>query len=150
MIKQIPDKWVRKAITDVLHNMDVLDEENNTTIQIPCYDTRVPTNGVFNHYILLTTQTNTVIKGSRCENSYESSILLDIITSFDSSGNGTSRLLAENILDKARELTDGLQLDSASGLTILRRTQNFPNDLSVITQNESVFRKFMRIELFIN
>lgn len=150
MIKQIPDKWIRKAITDVLHNMTVLDEENNENINVPCYDTRVPTNNTKNHYILLTTQTNTVVKGNKCEYSYESSILLDIITSFYSSGNGTSRLLAENILDKARELTNDLQLDNASGLTILRRTQNFPNDISTITPTESVFRKLMRIELFVN
>jgi hypothetical protein len=144
MIKPIPDKWIRKAIYDAINNMVV------DTISIPCYDTRVPSNGGKNHYILMTTQTNTVDKSNKCEDSYESSILLDIITSYDGAGNYGSRLLADNILDKARELTNGLVLDVSSNLTILRQTQDFPNDISTITPTENIFRKFMRIEMFIN
>ena len=144
MVKSLPDKWIRKAIYDAINNMVV------DGINIPCYDTRVVANGGKNHYILMTTQTSDVSKLTKCENSYESSILLDIITSYDGAGNVGSRLLADNILDKARELTDTLVLDVSSGLNILRQTQSFPNDLATITDTENVFRKFMRIELFIN
>lgn len=150
MIKPIPDKWVRKAIYDAINDMTVFDSLNNQNIQIPCYDTRVTANGGKRHYILMTTQTNTVDKTTKCENSYESSILLDIITTYNGAGNVGSRLLADNILDKARELTDNLSLDVTSGLTILWQRQDFPNDLSIITDTENVFRKFMRIEMFIN
>lgn len=150
MVKNLPDKWIRKAVTDAINNMTVFDSLNNVNIQIPCYDTRVPNNITKDHYILLTTQTNNVNKLTKCEDSYESSILIDIITSYDGVGNPASRLLADDILDKARELTDNLVLDVGSNLTILRQTQNFPNDLSLITDTENVYRKFMRIEFFIN
>lgn len=144
MVKNLPDKWVRKAVYDAINDMVV------DTITIPCYDTRVVANGGKNHYVLMTTQTNSVDKTTKCENSYNSSILLDIVTSYQSSGNTGSRLLADNILDKVRELTDNLTLDVASGLTILKQTQDFPNDLATITDTENVFRKFVRLELFIN
>ena len=144
MIKPLPDKWVRKAVYDAINNMVV------DTIEIPCFDTRVVANGGANHYVLMTTQTNSVDKTTKCENSYESSILLDIVTSYDGAGNVGSRLLADNIADKVRELTDNLTLDVASGLTILKQTQDFPNDIATITDTENVFRKLIRLELFIN
>jgi hypothetical protein len=150
MDKSIPDKWVRKAVYDAINNMSVLNENTSETIQIPCYDSRVPANGGKSHYILMTTQTNQTNRLTKCEDSYDSSILLDIITSFDGSGNYGDRSLADNILDKARELTNNLSLDVSSNLTILRQTQNFPNDIVTITPTENVFRKLMRIELFIN
>ena len=144
MIKPLPDKWVRKAVYDAINDMVV------DTIVIPCYDTRVVANGGTNHYVLMSTQTNSVDKTTKCENSYESSILLDIVTSYDGAGNVGSRLLADNIADKVRELTDNLTLDVASGLTILKQTQDFPNDIATITDTENVFRKLIRLELFIN
>ena len=144
MIKALPDKWVRKAIYDAINNMVV---DTNT---IPCHDTRVPPNGGKNHYVLMSTQTNDVDKSNKCEDSYESSILLDVVTSYIGAGNIGSRLLADNIMDKVRELTNELTLDVSSGLTILRQAQNFPNDIATITPNQNIFRKLMRIELFIN
>lgn len=149
MNKSLPDKWIRKAIYDAINDMSVLDEVNSETIQIPCYDTRVTSNGGKNHYILMTTQTNSVDKSNKCENFWESSILLDIITSYNGSGNIGSRLLADNILDKARELTDVISLDVSSGLDVIYQSQDFPNDISTITKNENIYRKFMRIELLI-
>ena len=98
----------------------------------------------------MSTQTNDVDKSNKCEDSYESSILLDVVTSYIGAGNIGSRLLADNIMDKVRELTNELTLDVSSGLTILRQAQNFPNDIATITPNQNIFRKLMRIELFIN
>ena len=149
MNKTLPDTWIRKAVHSAINNMTVLDVDHSQNIQIPCYDTRVTANGGKNHYVLMTTQTNTVNKDTKCDNSWESSILLDIVTSFSGAGNTGSRLLADSILDKVRELTDVLTLDTNSGLKIITQTQDFPNDLSTITTTENIFRKFMRIELFI-
>ena len=173
MNKTLPDKWIRKAIYDAINNaivvnllteevvlLENIDGDNINTgggsllsstpwISVPCYDTRVTANGGKNHYVLMTTQTNTVNKDTKCDNSWESSILLDIVTSFSGAGNTGSRLLADSILDKVRELTDVLVLDANSGLKIITQTQDFPNDLSTITTTENIFRKFMRIELFI-
>lgn len=144
MDKSLPDKWVRKSIFDVINNITV------DGVVIPCYDTRVPNNENPPHYVLMTTQTNNTSKLTKCEDSYESSILLDIITSYNSIGNTGSRLLADNICDAVRNLTKNLVLDVSSGLKIIRQTQDFPNDLNIITDVESVYRKFIRIEMFIN
>ena len=142
MNKSLPDKWVRKAIHTVINNMVV---DGNT---IPCYDTRIPSKNVqSNFYVIMSTQTNQVLKQNKCENFWDSSILLDIITSYKGVANPGSRLLADNILDQVISLTNGLTLDVASGLEIMFQTENGINDLSTITETENIFRKLIRIEL---
>lgn len=150
MIKQLPDTWVRKAVHTAINNCSVLDVLNSTNVTVPCYDSRVPTNGNNTHYILMSTQTNRVAKTNKCEDMYESSILLDIVTIYNGTGNTGSRVLADNILDKVRELTNNLVLDLSSNLVVQRQTQDFPNDIVSITKNQNVFRKLMRLELTIN
>ena len=132
MVKPIPDKYVRKAIFTALNNIIV---DGNT---IPCFDSRVSTDNTKNHYILMSSQTSEVNKYTKCGSAYESTILLDIITSYYGVGNTGSRLLADNILDKVRELI------------VHRQTQNFPSDIATITPSENIFRKFLRLEMFIN
>ena len=149
MDKNIPDKWVRKAIYTAINNMTVLDQLNNQSLQVPCFDSRVPAENTKNYYVLLTTQTNTVDKRTKCDYNWESSILLDIVTKDKNSGNPGTRLFSDNILDKARELTNNLVLDASSNLTVIRQTQDFPNDIVSFTPDENVFRKLMRIEFFI-
>ena len=150
MDKIIPDKWVRKAIYTAINNMIVLDELNSQSLQVPCFDSRVPTTNAKDYYVLLTTQTNRVDKSVKCGYRWESSILLDIVTKYNSTGNAGTRLFADNILDKARELTNSLVLDATSGLTVVRQTQEFPNDFVSFTPTQSVFRKLMRIEFLID
>lgn len=144
MNKSLPDKWVRKAVFDAINNIVV------DTLTIPCFDSEVPEGLEVDHYVLMTTQTNTVDKSNKCEYWYESSILLDIVTSYTGVGNPGSRLLADNIADAVRSATDVLTLDVASGLVVLRQTQSFPNDVVTKTSVENIFRKFIRIELTIN
>lgn len=150
MDKIIPDKWVRKAIYTAINNMIVLDELTSQSLQVPCFDSRVPTTNAKDYYVLLTTQTNRVDKSVKCGYRWESSILLDIVTKYNSTGNAGTRLFADNILDKARELTNSLVLDATSGLTVVRQTQEFPNDFVSFTPTQSVFRKLMRIEFLID
>lgn len=144
MNKSLPDKWVRKAVFDAINNIVV------DTLTIPCFDSEVPEGLEVDHYVLMTTQTNTVDKSNKCEYWYESSILLDIVTSYSGVGNPGSRLLADNIADAVRSATDVLVLDAGSGLVVLRQTQSFPNDVVTKTSVENIFRKFIRIELTIN
>lgn len=144
MNKTLPDKFVRKAVFDAINNIVV------DTLTIPCFDSEVPEGLEVDHYVLMTTQTNTVDKSNKCEYWYESSILLDIVTSYTGVGNPGSRLLADNIADAVRSATDVLTLDVASGLVVLRQTQSFPNDVVTKTSVENIFRKFIRIELTIN
>ena len=144
MIKQLPDKWIRKAVFTAVNNLDVGGQS------IRCYDSRVTGKPIPKNFILMSTQNNRVDKFNKCEYVWESSILIDIITTYNGQGNTGSRLLADNILNKVRELTNKIVLDPASGLTVLRQTQNFPGDLTTITKTQNVFRKLMRIELTIN
>ena len=144
MIKQLPDKYIRKAVFDAVNNLVV------DTLTIPAYDSRVSGNVIPQHFILMTTQTNQVNQMTKCGDVWESSILIDIVTTYDGSGNPGSRLLSDNILDAVRNATNNLVLDVASGLVVQKQIQDFPNDIVTITENENIFRKLMRLELTIN
>tara|TARA_R110002111_G_scaffold251350_1_gene315774 strand:+ start:350 stop:784 length:435 start_codon:yes stop_codon:yes gene_type:complete len=144
MIKPLPDKYVRKAVYDAVNNIVV------DTLTIPAYDSRVSGNIIPQHFILMTTQTSQVNQMTKCGDVWESSILIDIVTTYDGSGNTGSRLLSENILDAVRNATNNLVLDVASGLVVEKQIQDFPNDIVTITDNENIFRKLMRLELTIN
>ena len=144
MNKTLPDKWIRKAVYDAVNNIVV------DTFTIPCFDGRVVGNIIPDHFILLTTQTSQTNQIIKSERSWESSILIDIVTTYKSSGNPGLRILADNILDAVRNATNNLVLDVSCGLVIQRQTQDFPNDIITVSQNENIFRKLMRIELTIN
>jgi hypothetical protein len=143
MNKTLPDKWVRKAVYDEVNNIVVSGKT------IPCYDTRITGRTIPQHYILMTTQTNLVDKANKCEWFWDSSILLDIITTYKSSGNTGSRLLADNIADAVRAKINNVALSVSSGLEIITKTQSYPNDISTITTNENIFRKLIRLEMLI-
>jgi hypothetical protein len=51
MDKNIPDKWVRKAIYTAINNMTVIDEINSQSLQVPCFDSRVPTTNAKDYYV---------------------------------------------------------------------------------------------------
>jgi hypothetical protein len=144
MDKPLPDKHIRKAVYDAVNNIVV------DTLTIPAYDSRVPGNVIPQHFILMTTQTNQVNQMTKCGDVWESSILIDIVTTYNGSGNTGSRLLADNILDAVRNATKNLVLSASSGLVIQKQTQDFPNDIVTITSNENIFRKLMRLEFTIN
>jgi hypothetical protein len=144
MIKPLPDKYIRKAVFDAVNNIVV------DTLTIPAYDSRVSGNTIPQHFILMTTQTSQVNQMTKCGDVWESSILIDIVTTYNGSGNTGSRLLSDNILDAVRNATNNLVLDVASGLVVQKQIQDFPNDIVTITENENIFRKLMRLELTIN
>jgi hypothetical protein len=142
MIKPLPDKWIRKAIFDVVNNI-VVDGE-----KIRCLDRRV-TGSNLDNYILLTVQSNEVDKSIKCGDRWESSILIEIYTRYLLTGNTGSRLFADNITDEVRALTDTLVLDPASGLTIVTQNQSFPDDLVDTDDSYMFYRKFIRKEFLI-
>jgi hypothetical protein len=142
MVKTLPDKWIRKAVYDVVNNITV---DGNT---IFCYDTRL-TGKPKDNYILLSTQSNEVDKRTKCGYDWQSQILIEVYTRYKLTGNTGSRLLADNIMNEVRNLTDSLTLDVASGLDIVTQIQSFPSDLESTTNNEIVYRKFIRIEFLI-
>lgn len=144
MNKVLPNEWVRKAVSLLLNNLNV---ENSI---IKCFDTRVTGAIIPEKYIIMSTQTNTVDKATKCEWRWVSSILLDVFTQYPRQGNTGSRLEADRIMNEVRAQMNTLTLDGASGLTIVTLTQSFPNDITSVTDNEIVNRKFLRLELLIN
>ena len=142
MILTLPDKWIRKAISDRINNITV-----NGNV-IPCFDSVVSSNIIPDYYVLMSTQTNQVNELTKCGDVWESSILLDIFTRYPSTGNTGSRVLADDISDSVRNLVNNLVLEG--GFQVQNQILDFPPDISSETQNENVFRKFIRIELTIN
>jgi len=143
MDKSLPDKWIRKALFDLLDGL-VVDTE---TVYI--YDTRITGVDEPNNYIIMSTQLNEVDKFNKCEYLWDSEILLDIRTVYQRAGNPGSRLLVDNILDAVRNLVKDIDLDVSSGLTINNRILSFPNDLVEIDDTEITYRKFLRLQLWI-
>ena len=141
MNKIFPDKYIRKAIFGRLNNLDVNGE------LIKCYDTRLTSPDIADNYIIMSTQTATVDKNNKCEWFWNSSILLDVFTSYSRSGNPGSRLGVDDIMNLVRQETNDLVLEG--GLSIITQTQSFPNDITAVTDNEVVQRKFLRLELLI-
>ena len=139
----LPDKYIRKAIYDLCNGMVV----NTETINV--YDSRITGRIIPKHYILMTTQTNTVNESSKCGYRWESSILLDIVTRYPATNNTGSRLLADDIANEVRNLLE-TKLTLEPSLNVIHQVLDFPNDISSVTENENIFRKFIRIELLIN
>lgn len=142
MVKTLPDKYIRKAVFDAVNNITVDGET------IFCYDMRLTGKGKDN-YILLSTQINDVDKRTKCGNDWRSSILIEVYVRYKLTGNTGSRLLADNIMEEVKDLTDSLTLDVASDLDIVTQAQSFPSDLVSTTNNQIIVRKFMRIEFLI-
>ena len=143
MNKSLPDKHIRKAIFDLI---DAIDVDGET---IYCYDTRVTGELDPDFYVIMSTQSNIVDKSSKCGHNWDSDILLDVRAVYRLPGNVGSRLLVDNILDAVRDLVKDIELDVLSGLTITRRTLDFPNDLNEVNESEIIYRKFLRLTLFI-
>lgn len=143
MSKTLPDKWLRQAVFNQINNIVV------DGVTIPCYDYNV-TGTPSNAYVLLTSQQSPSVNDNKCGIKWNSSILIDIVTKYQLSGNTGSRLLADNIADQVRSLTSNLILDVTSGLIIVWQRQDFEPDLNQETENEIIFRKLLRIECLIN
>ena len=140
----LPDKHIRKAIYAAINDISV----SGSTI--PVYDYRVTTNTLPTAYILMSTQTGTLDTFDKCGESWQSSILLDVVTKYAGVGNTGSRLFADDIADAIIPFLKVLQLDIASGLQIYDRNIFFENDQSIVTDKENIFRKLIRVELRIN
>jgi len=146
MDKPLPDKWVRKAVSDLIDGAVV------DTFTIPCYDQRVTTglnSDIPNYYTIMSTQTNEVDNSNKCGYNWQSSILIDVFTSYDLPGNPGTRLLADNILDSVKDKLQNVSLEPSSGLVINRQKMQFPADIVTTSKRQNVFRKFIRLELYI-
>lgn len=140
MRTKLPDKWVRKAIFDLINNMSVSGKT------IPCFDTNT-VNYKGNYYVIMSTQTN-VENSNKCKHGWRATILLDVFTRHKK--NHGSRVLAEDIVDEIMERLIGFNLDPASEMRIHSINISTPNDISQKIDGEIIHRKFLRYELYIN
>lgn len=137
MVSINPDKHIRKAIFDKINNIIVSGKI------IPCYDSRAvnaPSN-----YVLLTAQTKEVLKETKCDYEWETSILIEIYTKVTSSGNTGSRVLLNDIEQAVYTLLNPKL--TVPGFTNITQNITFENSLETITDIEIIFRSFLRLNL---
>jgi len=129
-----PSKHIRKAIYDLV----------NATY--PCFDYQITGNKNPDTYVLMTSQSKTIDKATKCNYRWDCSLLLDIITVYKGSGNTGSRLKGDNVESAIFELIKNIEI---TGYEVVNRTFTFPDSLSLKTSTENVFRNFIRIELLL-
>jgi len=142
--KQLPDKWVRKAIFDGLNDSQIDSEV------IKVYDYRVPIKKAPKVYILMTSQTSTPDRGNKCVIPYTSIIRLEVVTQFASSGNTGSRLLADNTMQLVIDWFNGTDLiDNSSGFILSKKNIDFGTDIQTTLSNYSIFRKVAILSFYL-
>jgi hypothetical protein len=137
MITINPDKYIRKAIYDLLNGIVV----SGKTIR--CYDSRIFGNQDISDYILLTNQTKNIDKSNKCEYRWQSSILIEIFTK-DSS----SRVLLNDIEQVVNDLLSPLLI--VDNFTVITQDITYNTQLESITDTENIFRSFLTLELTLN
>ena len=143
MDKALPDKWIRKAVYDLIDGITV----NSETVE--CFDTRVtgPTEPDF--YVIMSSQTSEVNKIDKCQHIWDSVILLDIRAVYQRAGNTGSRVQVDDMTNAIRDLIKDIDLDAGSGLTVVNRIFSFPNDIVEVDDSEIAYRKFISMNLWI-
>lgn len=137
-----PDKFIRKSVYDLTNNIVVSGKIIKT------FDSRVTGNENINEYILLTAQTKEESKDSKCDNDWETSLLIEIYTKYSSAGNTGSRVLLNDIEQAVIDLLNPIL--NVEGFTTLKQNITFENQLETITDTENIFRSFLRLNLTLN
>lgn len=138
----LPDKWVRKAIYDRIHNMEI----DPGTITFPCYTEQTGTNSG-DYYTLLSTQLNQQ-NFSKCGSGWDHSCEVQVFVR--ASKNEGSKLLIDNATDNVlTELAD-LSLDAGAGMKISELVLDVVNEFSDETTSKIVYRKIIRVQATIN
>lgn len=141
MVATNPDKYIRKAVYDLVNGITV------GPYVVNCYDTRIPNSADDQRYILLTSQTKDISKANKCEYRWETSLLIEIYTRYPGGGNYGSRLELNDIENAVyNELADvGNYL--LGGYKILTQNISFETQLETVTSTEIIYRSFLRLNL---
>lgn len=150
MNKELPNKWVKKAVFDAINNITVFDELSASNVTIPCYDNRVKADNTSPYYILLSTQTNVDVPYTFCDRIWRSTLLIDIVTIYNGAGNYGSNIMVNNITNAVRNAIINLSLSNDTALKIHNKKIESITDLNNITDSQNVYRNLMRLDLFIN
>jgi len=139
MVNVNPDKFVRLAVFNATNNLVV----NTKTIKT--FDSRVTGNANLNEYILLTAQTKEVDKSTKCEYSWETSLLIEIYTRTTSAGNSGSRVLLNDIEQAVMTLLT--PKITVTGFINVTQNITYENQLETVTDTENIFRSFLRLNI---
>lgn len=135
----LPNKHIRKAIYDVIHNMDV----NGTTF--PCYTEQTGTNSG-NYYTLLSTQLNTQ-ESTKCGPGWINDTEIQVVVRVPK--NQGSKVLIDDAVDAViTELRD-VQLAGASGMRINKRTVDVVQEFSDESATNITYRQIIRFQTHI-
>tara|TARA_R110000822_G_scaffold76214_3_gene183168 strand:+ start:876 stop:1304 length:429 start_codon:yes stop_codon:yes gene_type:complete len=139
MIETNPDKYIRKAVFDLINGIVVSGKTIN------CFDSRVTGNGAANQYVLLTSQIKEIDKSTKCGYDWITSLLIEIYTKSGANGNSGSRLLVNDIEQAVYTLLS----PKITVTNFTNQTQNvtFETQLDTITDTENIFRSFIRLNL---
>jgi hypothetical protein len=129
---EIPSKWVRKALYEVISE------------EYPCYDMQVTGNDNPSEYVIISTQNEEEERPTKCGERFISYTLLDLVTIFNGAGNVGSRLSNDDMKIAVRELIEGLEVQ---GYNVLNSRYEYPPTINTTTTTQSVFRSFIRVIL---
>jgi hypothetical protein len=139
MITTNPDKFIRKAVFNLLNNIVV------SSKIVPCYDSRLTNNSNISQYILMTAQTKDVDKATKCGYRWNTSLLIEIYTKYSSAGNSGSRLLLSDIEQAVIDLLN--PKIAIEGFENLIQNITFEQQLETVTDTENIYRSFLRLNL---
>jgi len=139
MINTNPDKYIRKAVTDLVNGIIVSGK------QIFSFDSRLAGNSTLKEYILLSSQTKEVDKATKCGYRWETSLLIEIFTKTSSAGNAGSRVLVNDIEQAMLDLLS--PKITVQGFENMTQNITFEANLETITDTEIIFRSMMRLNL---
>lgn len=132
MVKPNPNKFIRKAISDLINPV------------YPCFDMQVTGNLNPSQYIIISTQDKTDQNPNKCAHRWEVATLLDIVCIYNGAGNTGSRVKNDDMENVILGLIANI---SIPGYTVLNRTYEFPSNLDNSTSTQVVYRNFIRLIL---
>lgn len=141
MISTNPDKFIRKAVFDLVNGITV----NGKVIN--CYDSRLTGDSKVTEYVLLTSQTKEVDKATKCEYRWETSLLIEIFTKTSSAGNSGSRVLLNDIEQGVIDLLN--PKITVQGFENMTQNISYEAQLETITDTEIIFRSLLRLNLIL-
>jgi hypothetical protein len=137
-----PDKYVRKAVFDMVNDSVV----SGKTIKV--FDSRVTGNKNLTEYVLMSSQSKDVLKNTKCNYEWETSLLIEIYTRFPSAGNTGSRVLLNDIEEHVFNLLNNdFVVDSFS--IVIKTVTNEYSGLETVTDAENIYRSFLRLNLIL-
>jgi len=134
-----PDKFIRKAVFDATNNIVV-----NSKI-IKTFDSRISGNANLTEYILMTAQDKDVLKNTKCEYEWQSSLLIEIYTRYSSAGNTGSRVLLNDIEQAVIDVLNPKL--TIQGFTNITQNITYETSLETITDTNNIYRSFLRLNL---